>query len=83
MLPQDGMIRLSKDEDSTQSQSNPADVQQAKRGSEDGKAEWGEEAAGGAESGNLMIITTVIIVLLQYSLVKLAMNVCSFISTRG
>lgn len=45
------MIRLNKGEESKQSQSNPADFHQAKRGSEDGKAERGEEAAGGAESG--------------------------------
>lgn len=36
---------------SKRSRSNPADFQQAKRGCEGGKAEWGEEAAGGAESG--------------------------------
>lgn len=49
--PQDSTMRLNKDEESKSSQPNPADFQQAKRGSEDGKAEWGEEAAGGAESG--------------------------------
>lgn len=39
------------DDDSKRSPSTPADFQQAKRGREDGEAEWGEEAAGGAESG--------------------------------
>lgn len=51
LRPQVSMIRLNEDEESIWFQSDPADFHQAKRGSEDGKAEWGEEAAGGAESG--------------------------------
>lgn len=77
------MIRLKKDEESKSCLSNPADVQQAKGGCEDGEAEWGEEAAGGAEGGGSLRTTTMIIVLLQFSLVTLAMNVCSFTNTRG